>query len=200
MNDARGKADKARAQVEARQDRDRQAAMRNLETRLASSNAISARSAVAYVDGQFTAADDPPFDLFISHASEDKDSIARPLYEALTALGLRVWFDEAELHVGDSLRRKIDAGLASSRFGVVIFSHAFFAKQWPQAELDGLFARQIAEGRTVILPIWHNISKDEMLEVAPTLVDSVALQSSTMSVEEIARELYRVARPGESGA
>ncbi len=61
-------------------------------------------------------------DLFLSHASEDKDVIARPLYEALIAEGISVWFDEAVLELGDSLRRKIDEGLAKCRYGVVILS------------------------------------------------------------------------------
>src|SRR5262249_3522295 len=62
------------------------------------------------------------YDLFLSHASEDKDTIARPLYEALTSRGVTVWFDEAVLQLGDSLRRKIDEGLRVSRFGLVILS------------------------------------------------------------------------------
>lgn len=51
------------------------------------------------------------YDLFISHASEDKDHVARPLAKHLQDLGLRVWLDEFELTLGDSLRRKIDHGL-----------------------------------------------------------------------------------------
>jgi hypothetical protein len=50
------------------------------------------------------------WDAFISHASEDKDQIARPLYLQLQELGLRIWFDEFTLTVGDSLRRSIDKG------------------------------------------------------------------------------------------
>jgi len=39
-------------------------------------------------------------DVFLSHASEDKDAIARPLYQALIKAGLTVWFDEAALRLG----------------------------------------------------------------------------------------------------
>ena len=52
-------------------------------------------------------------DAFISHASEDKEAIVRPLAEALVARGLDVWYDEFALRVGSSLRRTIDAGLAT---------------------------------------------------------------------------------------
>ena len=64
-----------------------------------------------------------PCDVFVSHASEDKDAVVRPLAHALRAAGLRVWFGEFALHIGDSLRRKVDRGLATSRFGVVVLSH-----------------------------------------------------------------------------
>lgn len=67
------------------------------------------------------------YDVFISHASEDKSDVARPLAALLINAGLTVWIDEAELTLGDSLRRNIDLGLASSRFGVVILSTSFFS-------------------------------------------------------------------------
>jgi len=72
------------------------------------------------------------YDVFISHASEDKESVARPLAKALQQLDLRVWLDEVEITIGDSLRRTIDKGLATSTFGVVVLSPAFFEKEWPQ--------------------------------------------------------------------
>lgn len=117
------------------------------------------------------------WDVFISHASEDKDAIARPLALELGKHGLQVWFDEFSLKVGDSLRRSIDFGLAKSRFGVVVISPNFLAKEWPQKELDGLTAREMA-GRKVILPVWHEISIDQLRECSPTLADRLATNSS----------------------
>jgi hypothetical protein len=135
------------------------------------------------------------FDLFISHASDDKDAFVRPLAEALATLGVEVWYDEFQLRVGDSLRRSIDKGLANSRFGVVVLSSAFFAKNWPQYELDGMVAREM-NGVKVILPIWHRVTKDEVIEYSPTLADRVALNSSIKSIQEIATELAKVALDG----
>jgi hypothetical protein len=77
------------------------------------------------------------WDAFISHASEDKQEFVRPLADALQALGSSIWYDDFALTVGDSLRRSIDHGLANSRWGVVVLSPNFFAKHWPQIELDG---------------------------------------------------------------
>jgi predicted nucleotide-binding protein len=76
--------------------------------------------------------------VFISHASEDKESAARPLGEALVQLGYQVWYDEYVLNVGDSLSEEIDRGLAECDFGVVILSPSFFQKNWPRRELSGL--------------------------------------------------------------
>jgi hypothetical protein len=134
-------------------------------------------------------------DVFISHASEDKDDIVRPLAEALRAKGLVVWYDEFTLKLGDSLRRKIDEGLATSHFGVVVLSKAFFAKNWTQYELDGFVAREQADGGQLILPVWHNLSKDELIRHSPSLADKMAVRTSDFTVEEIATQIAEVVRP-----
>ena len=123
------------------------------------------------------------FDVFISHATEDKD-FAGPLANGLDSVGLRVWFDDFELRIGDSLNEKINHGLSRSRYGVVVLSPTFFKKHWTQLELNGLVARQTT-GERVILPIWHRITKNEILEQAPPLADIVSLNSSTQSIDDI---------------
>ena len=127
-------------------------------------------------------------DFFICHASEDKEGFVRQLAETLEDKGASVWYDEFTLNVGDSLRREIDRGLANSRFGVVILSEAFFKKEWPQKELDGLVALEI-QGLSRILPIWHKVSVDEVARYSPMLADKVALNTSLKSVEDIAEAL-----------
>lgn len=136
------------------------------------------------------------YDVFISHATEDKNDLVRPLADALVSHDLRVWYDEFELKLGDSLRRKIDAGLANSRFGVVVLSHSFFAKNWPQYELDGLVSREMT-GEQVILPLWHNISKAEVISKSPSLADKVARSTADFTVEEIAAEIADVINSGQ---
>jgi len=131
------------------------------------------------------------YDVFISHATEDKDGIVRPLAYELQNSGLRVWYDEFELKLGDSLRRKIDAGLANSKFGIVVLSHPFFRKNWSQYELDGLVTREMT-GEQIILPIWHNISKQEVISYSPSLADKLARSTATHTVEEIANEIVEL--------
>lgn len=130
------------------------------------------------------------FDVFISHASEDKAEVARPLAELLTRAGLRVWLDELELQIGDSLREKIDHGLNSSRFGVVIFSPTFFEKQWPVRELDGLFAIE-EDGEKSILPVWHNVDRKAVRSYSPTLAGRLAAQTSS-GLESVANAITKV--------
>src|ERR1700722_13619413 len=118
------------------------------------------------------------YDAFICHASEDKDDFVRPLADALANHHLEIWYDEFSLSVGDGLRREIDAGLAKSRFGIVVLSPHFLKKGWAQRELDGLVARQIAEDRRLILPIWHNVTATDIVRYSPPLAETVALLSS----------------------
>ena len=131
------------------------------------------------------------FDVFISHATEDKEAIAGPLALSLRERDVSVWYDDFELRVGDSLRRSIDRGIARSRFGLVILSKAFFNKGWPQYELDGLVTKANSD-RQILLPIWHEISKDEVIQRSPSLADKVALRTSVHSIDEIADKIAGV--------
>jgi hypothetical protein len=135
------------------------------------------------------------WDVFISHASEDKKSVAEPLADALRERGLKVWLDKTELRIGDSLRRKIDYGLAHSAFGIVILSTSFFAKGWPQYELDGIIGLSV-NGDQRMLPIWHQISRDEISKQSPSLVDKIARNTAVDTIAEIADEIADVVSEG----
>lgn len=128
------------------------------------------------------------YDFFISHASEDKEDIVRDLADALKETGFQVWYDEFELKIGDSLRKKIDNGLSKSRYGIVIISPSFVKKNWTEYELNGMVAREM-NGHKVILPIWHKISKDEVLKFSPTLADKMALNTSIHTIQDIINNL-----------
>lgn len=133
------------------------------------------------------------WDSFLCHATEDKLGFVDPLAEELRLFGLEVWYDKFVLKVGDSLRRKVDEGLSKSRFGVVILSHAFFAKNWGREELDGLFTLQM-EGQSRILPVWHGVTKAEVIGHSPILAGHYALNSAD-GVKAVARGLVEVIRP-----
>jgi CheY-like chemotaxis protein len=138
-------------------------------------------------------APDHEFDAFISHASEDKDEFVRPLTQSLTSLGVRIWYDEHQLQVGDSLRDAIERGLALSSYGIVVLSPKFFEKRWPQRELSGLTARE-NNGKKVILPVWFNLEFEDVEKVAPMLADRIAACSQD-GIDAVVQRLIRVIRP-----
>lgn len=118
------------------------------------------------------------YDVFICHASEDKQEFVDPLAKALEEAGLKVWYDRFVLKLGDDIAEKIDQGLANSRYGVVVLSKTFLAKKkWTKAELNALVNRQASSGKKVILPIWHNITPEEVAEYSPILAGKVAVRS-----------------------
>jgi hypothetical protein len=137
------------------------------------------------------------YDFFVSHASEDKD-VAEPLVGKLSQTGAKVWYDRIELTIGDSLREKIDHGLANSRYGVVILSPKFFEKDWPQKELNGLVAREV-NGQKVILPVWHNITVDEVRQYSPILADRLATETA-LGLDKVVEDIMRAAGTGADQA
>lgn len=140
----------------------------------------------------------PEWDVFISYSSEDRSAFVQPLVQMLAEFGVQTWWDQFELEVGDSLSRSIDRGLSASRFGVLVISSSFLAKRWPEYELRGLVARELAGGK-VILPIWYGVTVDQVLEYSPSLADKKALtvvdEVSETTVIRICVALIEIVRP-----
>ena len=108
------------------------------------------------------------YDVFICHASEDKEDFVRPLAEKLRQQHLDVWYDEFSLTIGDSLTQKIDEGLLKSRYGIVVLSQNFFKKPWAKRELNGLTLREMVENKNLILPIWHRVGVHDVMQYSPS--------------------------------
>ncbi len=136
---------------------------------------------------------DKQWDAFLCHASEDKIEFVEPLAEEMRRLGLEVWYDKFVLKVGDSLLRKVDEGLSGSRFGVVVISPDFFRKNWTREELDGLFTLQM-EGASRILPVWHKVTKADVIAHSPILAGRFALNSAD-GIKSVALGLLEVIKP-----
>ena len=133
-------------------------------------------------------------DVFISYASEDRETVAKPLAQLLSSLGISVWFDQFDLKIGDSLRRKIDEGLKKSRYGIVVLSPAFFDKHYTKLELDGLAQREV-DGEKVILPIWVGVDEKQIRSFSPTLADRIAGKWEE-GIYVILAKLIEVIKPG----
>lgn len=137
------------------------------------------------------------YDVFICHASEDKDDFVRPLAEKLRQHHIDVWYDEFSLSIGDSLTQKIDEGLSRSRYGIVVLSPNFFNKPWAKRELSGLTSREMVEGKDLILPIWHRVGAQDVMKYSPPLADKKA-GSSGDGINSLIRDLIKKIKPDES--
>lgn len=125
------------------------------------------------------------YSFYISYAHDDGATVAQSLYEELITYNLGVWFDKNEILTGDNIRKTIDKGLSESKYGIVILTESYFKKAWTNYELDALTQRQMVEDK-IILPIWHNITKEEVMKYSPALASLMALKTSDNTIQEIA--------------
>lgn len=126
---------------------------------------------------------------FISHDSRDKLEIAEPLAVHLTKLMCPLWYDEFSLKVGDSLRDSIENGLKECHKCVFIITQNFLSNGgWSKREYDSVFTREIMEKRNVIIPIWYNVTPQDVYSYSPILADRVAVDWS-LGIEKVANKI-----------
>lgn len=132
----------------------------------------------------------PEYDVFVSHAWEDKAEFVDEFVDKLRKLGIKVWYDTSEIKWGDSMRARIDDGLKKSKFGVAVLSPDYIkdGKYWTKTELDGLFQLDSINGKT-LLPVWHKLTKKDVMEYSPIIGTKLAMTTATMTPSEIATEL-----------
>ena len=129
---------------------------------------------------------------FICHDSRDKEAVAKPLALALQRLYCPVWYDEFSLKIGDNLRTSIEKGLRECKKCILVLSKNFLTnKGWTQTEFDSIFTRQIFEQTNLILPIWLDVSKEEIYTYSPSLLNVKGLNWS-LGEEEISKQIFKV--------
>jgi len=150
-------------------------------------------------DGTYTAArakTEKPLG-FISHDSRDKEVIVGELAGELTKMMCPVWYDEYTLVPGQSLRESIEKGLKECPKCVVVLSKNFFSNSgWTKREFDSIYTREIIEGKRVMVPVWLDVTKEEVFEYSPILADTVGIKAvrkadGTFDIDAIARQLFR---------
>jgi hypothetical protein len=114
-------------------------------------------------------------DAFVSYASEDRETFAKPLADLLRQR-TTIWFDEYELRIGDSISRSIEKGIAKSRFGVLILTTTYFDKYWTTEELSALRTIESSQNELKLLPVWCNVTKDQVRTFSPFLADRKAME------------------------
>lgn len=127
------------------------------------------------------------FDVFISHASEDKDKTVRPIYAELEKLGVNAFLDEVHMAWGDSLTEKINHALGQSKYVLAVLSDHSVNKLWPTKEINAALARELA-GKQKILPL---IVGEPDLSSVSLLEDKLYLKWSD-NADEVASEIFRL--------
>lgn len=109
------------------------------------------------------------YDVFVSHANDNKQSFVDSLYEGLGRLRIKIWYDTTEIDWGDNLKDAIMKGLEKCRFGIVVLSPEFIGRQWTDKELSELLSRQNERQDKVVLPLLYNLTVEQMIEKYPAL-------------------------------
>lgn len=125
------------------------------------------------------------YDVFLSHSSLDKDDYVSEISEKLTEKGFKVFEDVKVFKIGHSQTDMMNVGILNSKFGVVFLSKNFIKSGWGDYEFKGFLNREIKEERVIILPIWHEITYDEVKQYNPVLVDKFALATDSFTIDEI---------------
>lgn len=126
------------------------------------------------------------YDVFVSHASTDKQSFVDELESELRAVTNAVWYDKNEIKWGDSIKCKIYDGLEQCEFGIVVFSKSYIGREWTEKELKELLEKQNTSKQNVILPIFLNdIPEEDLRRQYPFLNDILYIKQSEHSIKDI---------------
>jgi hypothetical protein len=130
---------------------------------------------------------------FISHDSREKAEVARKIALNLQKMLVPVWYDEFSLAVGANLRDSIEDGLKKCKKCILVLSPNFFSNGgWTKKEFDSIFTREILEERQLVLPVWYGVTKKQVYEYSPSLLNVKGLDWNQLGEEEVCRQLVRV--------
>lgn len=132
-------------------------------------------------------------DVFISYAHEDSD-YANELVKLMKASGIDVIYDKNDLKWGESIIDFIDSHLKTVKFAIVLISPAYLEKYWTNYELKSLLQRHSRSGdnQNIILPIWHNITAEEVANRSLALTDFNAVITAITTKEEIVKKVEQI--------
>jgi hypothetical protein len=132
---------------------------------------------------------------FISHDSRDKEAVAAPIALGLSKLVCPVWYDDYSLKVGARLRESIERGIKECEKCILILSPHFLSNPgWTKVEFNSVFTREIIEKRDVLLPVWVGVTKEQVFDYSPSLVDRVGAQWHR-GEDVVVRDLYKAIVP-----
>ena len=157
---------------------DKKAALKREEENKAEQRYIAELEATAHIHKKY--------DVFISHASKDKEEYVDELNRTIKKLGINVFYDTDVLSWGDNWKQAILNGTAESEFAIIVISRNFFEREWTEKELAEFMSKQNESGQKIVLPLLHGISRMEMLNHYPSLEEIQYINTNDYSKEEIA--------------
>lgn len=126
-------------------------------------------------------------DVFLCHAWDDRQGVAKELHDLLVSNGVSVWFSEKDVALGVPLMRAIDKGLANSRIGLVLVTPALL-RRLPQ---EGIADKELSAllARDQLVPIVHNTTYEALREVSPLLASRTGLSTAEEPIIDVAAKL-----------
>ncbi|WP_320163456.1 TIR domain-containing protein [uncultured Trichococcus sp.] len=139
------------------------------------------------------------YDVFLSHSNLDKEEFVSELSDKLEGREIKVFEDVKVFKMGQSQTDMMNMGILNSRFVVIFLSPNFIKSGWSDYEFKSFLNREINEKRIIILPIWHNVSYDDVRDYNPFLVDKFALDTKKYTLDEIVESIYQVVVDSKNG-
>ncbi|MDG3061864.1 TIR domain-containing protein [Lacticaseibacillus casei] len=130
------------------------------------------------------------YDVFISYAHSDSGYVTR-LREDLEEADIKVWIDSDEIVWGSSLVESINKGFQNSRFTILVLSKDYFTRFWTQQELRAAFVKESKRKDETILPIYLNITADEVSDYNFSLGDIMAMNAAIVPNKDIVSAIKR---------
>lgn len=126
-------------------------------------------------------------DVFLCHAWDDRQGVAKELHDLLVAAGVKVWFSEKDLGLGVPMMRAIDKGLANSRIGLVLVTPALLNRLPKEGIADKELSALLAGNQLV--PIVHNTTYVALRNVSPLLASRSGLDTGEDSMTVVATKI-----------
>ena len=138
---------------------------------------------------------------FISHDSRDKESVARPIALNLQRKLCPVWYDEFSLPLGANLRESIEKGLKECKKCVLVLSPHFLSNRgWGKKEFESIFTREVLQASGLVLPVWAGVTKEQVYEYSPSLLNVKGVDWNALGEEEVCRQIYMATMGGDGAA
>jgi len=126
-------------------------------------------------------------DVFLCHAWDDRQGVAKELHDLLVSRGVSVWFSEKDVGLGVPLMRAIDKGLANSRIGLVLVTPALLLRLPKEGIADKELSALLA--RDQLVPIVHNTTYEDLREVSPLLASRSGLSTAEESMATVSDKI-----------